>query len=254
MLVPAYEGASTRSRPFLITTRGRFGAAHQCATICEEGTISNDYSHRELASNTSSLRLVSVSFFNLSSSFLRRSADHDHSQFQSSHFSHSLCCTMYASIFLTTFLPLLALASPWPQANVTYVSTTSCNETSAPTLTSHSYSSTTTLTVSGTLIVTPSSSSVASTTTSLGNSMASSGPSATNPVGSGPVRTVASEPFSVAVLRRNATIDLSPMNARSFGFYVGGETASYCPRGPCPPGDETVFREQCSMVSARPDC
>ncbi|XHF98387.1 hypothetical protein AWENTII_001940 [Aspergillus wentii] len=51
-----------------------------------------------------------------------------------------------------------------------------------------------------------------------------------------------SPPFGVMSSRSASPIHLLPMTASAQSFWLGGETASYCPlKTGCPPGKETVF-------------
>lgn len=50
-------------------------------------------------------------------------------------------------------------------------------------------------------------------------------------------------PFSVMAIRSGSRIHLQEMTASGLSFWIGGNTASYCPSmvEDCPPGDTTVF-------------
>lgn len=58
-----------------------------------------------------------------------------------------------------------------------------------------------------------------------------------------PLLAAAAPPFSVMAIRSASPIHYMQMNAAGQRFWLGGETASYCPDQvpDCPPGNQTVF-------------
>lgn len=60
--------------------------------------------------------------------------------------------------------------------------------------------------------------------------------------------------FGIMSARSGSPIHLLPLNANSGGFYLGGNTSSYCPiSSGCPAGTETVFAgDGSALVSPHP--
>lgn len=68
-------------------------------------------------------------------------------------------------------------------------------------------------------------------------------------------QTKANPPFSVMATRSGSPIHFLSLNAAGQKFWLGGETASYCPSQvtDCPPGTQTVFAPGgSSLVSDTP--
>lgn len=144
---------------------------------------------------------------------------------------HSVKMQLLHVLALT--LPIFALAAPRPQV-------TSYDASSSL---STSYSSTTTVTKSATLTVTQTAPSSAATNSTSTSSSYQSQPTA---------------PYIVTAARSGSPIHLLPMNAAGFRFYLGGQTATYCPSfvsegdpNACGPGDVTALLGTCNMVSLK---